>query len=203
MAILVSGRNIIKSVAGVIYEMHPYHMPEGIDVIIGKLNDYFDSNKGEGGSVDDVFKCFKWESWNDMYKWMKEFLKSIPEFRELNVSRCNKDKNIKYGDDENNGFKLTDRYMRETKDGRYTDFIDLDACTRNIANEIQWSEENQDDCFLCEFAKNYGSTEPSDCEACRLCTINPNYGYNRKPHPMSLKPKNQWTEEEKEKYEFD
>lgn len=42
--------------------------------------------------------------------------------------------------------------------------------------------------------------EPSDCEECKTCIANPKYKCNRIPHPMSLKPKNQWTEEEKENF---
>ena len=59
-----------------------------------------------------------------------------------------------------------------------------------------------EDCFLCEYAKEYGSMEPSECEQCKNCLCNPKIRYNRETHPMALKPKKDWTEEEKEKYKL-
>ena len=56
-----------------------------------------------------------------------------------------------------------------------------------------------EDCFLCKYTKEYGSMEPGD-PRCDTCICNPNVKYKRETHPMALKPKKDWTEEEKAKY---
>lgn len=192
----VSNKNIIQSVAGVLYKMHPYHNPEKIEVIIKKFDDYFREKK-----PNDTFCLVDFESEKDLYKFIKEFLMSIPEFLAYNISQKKKDEGVKNADDERNqGIVFSSRYDVESYDRRYFDFIDLDAAIGNITNEIIRLEEDDADCFLCKFALKYGSMEPSDCKECETCIANPKYKCNRIPHPMSLKPKNQWTEEEKENF---
>ena len=112
-----------------------------------------------------------------------------------------KDEGVKDADDErNSGIIFVSRYTVETQDNRYTDFVDLDACVRNIVRQIDIIEQMDEDCFLCKYAKEFGSMEPSDSEVCKNCLCNPKIKYNRETHPMALKPKKDWTKEEKEKY---
>ena len=136
-------------------------------------------------------------------KWLKDILGQIPEYHELNVSRYLKEKGIKADDIENSGFKFISRYTEETFDDRYTDFIDLDALISNISLDIDWLQQMNKDCFLCKYAKEYGSMEPSDSDKCKKCMCNPDIRYERETHPMALKPKKEWTEEEKIKYNLD
>lgn len=201
MKVRISKRKIIGAVAGVIYEMHPYHKPEGIDKIIDAVNKWCDDTPDCGGRIKDAFKLFEWDSWKDFEKWLNDFLKNILEFRQLNISRKLKDEGVKDADDErNSGIIFVSRYTVETQDNRYTDFVDLDACVRNIVRQIDIIEQMDEDCFLCKYAKEYGSMEPSDSEVCKNCLCNPKIKYNRETHPMALKPKKDWTKEEKEKY---
>ena len=44
--------------------------------------------------------------------------------------------------------------------------------------------------------------EPGD-ERCSTCICNPDIKYKRESHPMSIKPRKEWTEEEKIKYNLD
>lgn len=201
--IRISNGQIIESVAGVIYRMHPYHNPEGINVIIEKVNKWCDETPDCSGRIDDTFKLFEWDSFDDFTKWLNDFLKSILEFRQLNVSKCLKEKGVKDADDErNSGIRFTHRYAKETKDDRYNDFVDLDACIRNIVRSIDVSQQMDEDCFLCKYAEEYGSMNPSNCELCNNCLCNPRIRYNRETHPMALKPKKDWTDEEREKYKL-
>lgn len=203
MKVRISNRQIIGAVAGVIYEMDPYHNPEGIDKIIGAINKWCDETADCSGRTKDTFKLFEWENWRDFEKWLDEFLKGILEFRRLNISKDLKEKGVKDCDDERNqGFAFTDRYTRETQDKRYYDFIDLDACIRNIVRQIDVLQQMDEDCFLCKYAEEYGSMTPTDCDRCNNCLCNPKIKYNRETHPMALKPKKDWTEEEKEKYKL-
>lgn len=195
--IRISNRKIISSVAGVIYEMHPYHLPEDFNVIINKFEEYFHSIK------EDTFVLCEFENKKALYKWLKEFLMDIEEFKNLNISRKLKDEGVKDTNDmRNSGIYFTSRYDKTELDTRYNDFIDLDACIRNIYNEILIKESLDHDCFLCEHAEYYGSCNPSPSKICEICINNPKYTDNHKPHPMSLKPHNEWTEEEKKLYEL-
>ena len=198
----ISNRDVINGVAGVLYEMHPYNKPEGIDVIIDAINKWFEENDTHG-RTNSVYHSIKFKDIKEFYTWLKDFLKGIKEFKDYNISRKLKDAGVKDADDERNqGFRVTDRYTVETKDSRYSDFIDLDAAINIICNQIINLEKLGDDCFLCKYAKEYGSMEPGD-ERCKTCLCNEEISYKREPHPMSLKPHNQWTEEEKEKYGLD
>lgn len=195
----ISNKEIIGSVAGVIYKMHPYHNPENINVIITKLIEYFNTIEGR----DDTFKLLDFKDWSDFKKWIKGFLMEIKEFRQLNISKKLKDAGIDDIDnDRNTGFQITTSWTIKTNDSRYSDFIDLDACIQNIVYEVSTLKENDDDCFLCNYAKEYGSTEPGNHARCKTCICNPEIKYNRVPHPMSLKPRNEWTDEEKIKYKL-
>lgn len=199
----ITNKLIINSVVGVIYQMHPYHNPEGINKIVQKINKWCDETPDCIGSIKDTFKIFEWNTWEDFEKWLNDFLNDILEFRQLNISRKLKDEGIKDIDDErNSGIRFVDRYTVDTQDERYTDFIDLDACVRNIVRQIGLIQQMDEDCFLCKYAKEYGSMEPSECEQCKNCLCNPKIRYNRETHPMALKPKKDWTEEEKEKYKL-
>lgn len=191
----ISNKDIIGAVAGNIYRMHPYHMPEGIDKIMGYLNKVIDESPDCGGRVDDTFKLFEFEDFKVFKKWLKDILEQVPEYHELNVSRKLKERGVKSGDPENSGFVFTSRYDASGLATRYTDFIDLDALIGNIAYDIDKMGQINDDCFLCKYAKSYGSMEPGD-KRCEKCICNPNIRYERETHPMALKPKNEWTEEE-------
>lgn len=192
----ISNKELIGCVTGVIYKMHPYHQPDNLDIIIDEIDKYFD-DKDKG---DKRFKLVDFKDWKEFKDWLKEFLMNIKEFRQLNISRKLKDAGVDdINDDRNKGIQIIDRYTVKNKDSRYSDFIYLDACIQNIVYELTILRENDDDCFLCLYAKEYGSMEPAN-EICKTCICNPKIKYNRVPHPMSIKPHNQWTEEEKKKY---
>ena len=129
----ISNKDIIGAVAGNIYRMHPYHMPEGIDKIMGHLNKVIDESPDCGGRVDDTFKLFEFEDFKAFKKWLKDILEQVPEYHELNVSRKLKERGVKSGDPENSGFVFTSRYDASGLATRYTDFIDLDAWGRGIS----------------------------------------------------------------------
>lgn len=196
----VSGRDIIQAVAGTIYAMHPYHAPEGMDKIMANLVKVIDETPDVSGRVDDTFKLFEFETWRALEDWIENVLKQTPEYEDLNVSRQLKERGVKASDPENSGFAFHTRYDKSNLDSRYTDFVDLGALIRNIVRAIDTSQQMDEDCFLCKFAKEYGSMEPSESEQCKHCLCHPDVRFNRETHPMALKPHNEWTEEEKEKY---
>lgn len=199
MKVRISNKEIIGAVAGNIYRMHPYHMPEGIDKIMEYLNKVIDETPDCSGIVDDTFKLFEFDNFTEFKTWLKEILEQVPEYHELNVSRKLKEQGIKADDPENSGFVFTSRYDASGLATRYTDFIDLGALIGNICMEIDRMQQMNEDCFLCKYAERYGSMEPGD-ERCANCICNPKIRYCRETHPMALKPKKDWTPEEIEQY---
>lgn len=159
--------------------MHPYNKPENIDKIIDAINDLFI----EYGD-NYIFVDFK-----EFIEKLKSKLFDTLEFRQLNISKALKDAGVKDTNDERNkGIMFTSRYTNtNTDDFRYNDFIDLDACISNIRYYLKCLTD-MDDCFLCKYAKEYGSTKPGD-NICKTCINNPNFANRRISHPMALKPK--------------
>ena len=196
----VTNNKLIEAFAGVIYSMHPYHKPENFDKIIDALLKRLDTKAETYKGKKLTFIMLEYESINDFKKKLKEFLFEIKEFRQLNISKKLKDAGVEDIDDKrNSGIVFSTRYDINTEDDRYKDFIDLDACVQNIVRSIDRITQFDEDCFLCKYAKEYGSMEPAD-PRCDTCICNPNVTYKRETHPMALKPRKDWTEEEKDKY---
>ena len=196
----VTNNQLIEAFAGVIYRMHPYHKPENFDKIMDALLKRLDTKAETYKGKKLTFIVLEYESINDFRKKLKEFLFEIKEFRQLNISKKLKDAGVEdINDDRNKGYRFSTRYDVDTEDERYTDFIDLDACIQNIVCSVDRIIQFDEDCFLCKYTKEYGSMEPAD-PRCDTCICNPNITYKRETHPMALKPRKDWTEEEKAKY---
>ena len=187
----VTNSQLIEAFAGVIYKMHPYHKPENFDKIMDALLKRLDTKAEIYNGKKLTFIMLEYESINDFEKKLKEFLFNIKEFRQLNISKKLKDA----------GVRFSTSYDVDTEDKRYTDFVDLDACVQNIVFSLDRIIQFDDDCFLCKYAKEYGSMEPGD-PRCDTCICNPNVKYKRETHPMALKPRKDWTKEEKDKYDI-
>lgn len=196
----VTNRQLIEAFTGVIYRMHPYNKPENFDKIIDALLKHLDTKAETHNGKKLTFIMLEYESINDFKKKLKKFLFEIKEFRQLNISKKLKDAGVEDIDDErNSGIKFSTRFDVDTEDEIYTDFVDLDACIQNIVFSVNRIIQFDGNCFLCKYAKEYGSMKPGD-PRCDTCICNPNVKYKRETHPMALKPKKDWTEEEKAKY---
>ena len=196
----VTNSQLIEAFTGVIYRMHPYHKPENFDKIMDALLKRLDTKAETHNGKKLTFIMLEYESIDDFKKKLKEFLFEIKEFRQLNISKKLKDAGVEdINDDRNKGYRFSTRYDVDTEDERYTDFIDLDACIQNIVCSVDRIIQFDEDCFLCKYTKEYGSMEPGD-PRCDTCICNPNVTYKRETHPMALKPRKDWTEEEKAKY---
>ena len=196
----VSNSQLIEAFTGVIYRMHPYHKPENFDKLMDALLERLDTKAENYKGKKLTFIILEYESINDFKKKLKEFLFEIKEFRQLNISKKLKDAGVEdINDDRNKGYRFSSAYDVDTEDERYTDFVDLDACIQNIVCSVDRIIQFDEDCFLCKYAKEYGSMEPGD-PRCDTCICNPNVKYKRETHPIALKPRKDWTEEEKLKY---
>ena len=189
MKILLTKRKLVKHILGVIYALAPGNYPRNIDKIHEYIIKYCKENiKDYHTEIDS----------SELQNYIKNMMLNCEEFTQLNISQKRWDKGIRnYKDKNNSGFAFTavghddngiPCTMYTVKE--YSDFVDLDAVFQNVSREIIIEEEQDEDCFLCKFAGKYGNMEPTDCKECNTCCINPNYKFNRIPHPKSLLPRN-------------
>lgn len=191
--IVVTNKSIVNAVAGVIYEMHPYHAPENMGILMEHVVGKLDAEPDCEDVVNKRFKCFQF---ND-YRHLKDFITHLLNhevFEDLNTSRASKESGVA-----DSAIKSITRYANYGFDTRYTDFVDLDACIRNICSQIERDSEDKG-CFLCAYAKEYYSIEPSNCDKCHECVHNAISFDYYEPHPLSLKARKNWTDEEIVKY---
>lgn len=183
----INRRTFIASIVKTIYEMAPGFKPRNIDKIINnlieKLNTADIRNKFGVTKVPTHFAIARLETDKELRDLITYALDQ-DEVRELNISNNNY----------KNGNIQTDRavFVTETSDEPDIDddFIDLAALAQNSFIEVIMQEQMREDCFLCKFAKEYSSTEPSDCDECKHCVLNPDYSYKRITHPIALIPIN-------------
>lgn len=126
---------IIESVfighaVGTIFQGAPYHKPRNIEKIVDDIHNYF---------IKHGIKCM--DSYlfdvdqNDRYELVKKIMMSSQAFVDLNLSQDEIDRGVKYGDEDRSSFGFCGR---DFKLKEYYDFIDLDACIRNINKSLYW-----------------------------------------------------------------
>lgn len=175
----ISGAEFISIVAKNIVYLHPYNNPPKLDVILQDLH-----NRIHG---DKEWVLMDFENFDELEKYIKDFLLSKKEFCDYNISKKLWDEGVRDCEDPRNaGMMFSDRYSGPTKE---ENFIDLDACIRNIAMDVKRTVENSRDCFLCKYSVKYGSTEPSASDRCKKCKCNPKYRCNFEWHENALKPR--------------
>lgn len=181
-------RRVTAIIIGIIYEMAPGRKPRSIGKIVDHI--VMALNTPNEHNFFEITKCpthFSLGYYSDP-KQIKEMVKyalDCKEFIQLNISNIKWRNGQREPDEE---IVFTDRYSDEPEVD--TDFIDLDACIGNITCAIQYDADSEGECFLCKYAKKYGSSDPSDSKVCATCANNPNYGFHRVAHPMSLVPHN-------------
>lgn len=185
----ISNKCIIKNIAGVIYEFAPYSKPRNIDKIIdhviNKIDDYKEKSKVKHKYE---FTVLTFVNYDTFYNILKEWLFSCKEYEQLNISELEWKKGIT---EPSNGisFVTAASVIDEERD-----FIDLDACVRNIYNSIiEEIINDKTNCFLCKHAEEYGSMTPSNNKICKTCTnnvTNKSIKNNYETHPYALLPRN-------------
>lgn len=192
-------RSFISSLSGLAYEMAPGFKPRNFDKIIDYVKENFEQFEG----FKDWEVKFNGKVW-ELKNACKNFLMQCQEFRQLNISQKRYDLGQREPDSgfavvavghDSNGVPCSIMTPEE-----YCDFIDLDAFCSNLAGALSFdSEASETSCFLCKFAKSYGSLEPSGCDTCEHCLNNPkneDYWYKYETHPLAEKNPSEMTEEE-------
>lgn len=133
---IISNKSFIKSVVGVIYRMSPENKPRNIEKIVDYIKNHFleiaDYKENSG-------YCSLGVEEKDFYKFVHDFMFGCPEFVELNKSQYE----LEHPEKELPQFVAIDRYTSIKPE---YDFIDLDACVRNIVKDYS-GEFLDDDLF--------------------------------------------------------
>jgi len=132
---IISNRRFIQYTIGVIYRQAPGHKPRNVDKIVDFIKNYFVvdcKDKESYFKTNDGYVSFRIEE-EDLVDFIEECLMSCDDFRNLNLSQDEVDRGISVDDENRDDFVGIDRY---TNIKEYYDFIDLDACIRNIAFEF-------------------------------------------------------------------
>ena len=117
MNTIISLPSFINTSVGQIYRLAPNYSPRNIGIITTKIIEEF---KKDAQRISNDFFYYSVDV-NEVQKFTENILMAIDEFQELNLSE----------EEYRNGVKVTDE-----RTGHYDDFVDLDACIRNIANII-------------------------------------------------------------------
>lgn len=168
--ITISKRVLIEAVAGAAVAMHPYNDPPALGRIIAHLS----AELGKAG-ISEV------PGQGALCGLLKDMLFSCPEFRQLNISKSRWDQGQRDIDQDG-------RFMSCSGDPRENDFVDIWALCQNAA--AAYIALDDDGCFLCAHASEYGSMEPSAREECARCFRNPALRDERQWHPWALLPRN-------------
>lgn len=129
--------DIAGAIAKNCYQMHPFHNPESVYRIIRdtftELREFrFMKNPPfTYAMVGKDFECLQSVRPADLFNELNRILMSLPDFRKLNLSLVEKRADITDPDDPSHsgGICFVSRYGGPAKEN---DFIDLDACSRNI-----------------------------------------------------------------------
>ena len=178
-------KDVIAVISSCIIKMSPYidsKRLECINNIILSVSDKF--------MQSDVYPKNSYSSNHYLYmtkeefkQWLNDSLFNIDEFRNLNLSYNEQESGITVDDENRLKYNFTSMYDIEFKDSWKDDFIDLDACIRNIYLSVIKSID-ESDCFTCIHNNCKESSE------CSNCINNPkfknNYQYENQPFSNAI-----------------
>lgn len=136
--ICLSERDLLGAVGFWAYSQCPNRMPRKIETVMEKLKE-----KIRGQFVNwNEFYYIEIES-SKIHEYIHELLFSIPEWQEWNLSLIEYEKGIKVDDENRSKYSFTSAYDKETAESWKSDFVDLDAFTRNVSRLIGMITESE------------------------------------------------------------
>lgn len=141
--------DFIRYSMGEIYALAPKYNPRHVDEILQGIIENF---KKDCKHVGSDFFCHDVEI-QDLPEFVAGILSPIQKFRDLNLSSNEYQQGISVDDENRTQFAFISRYNTISEDD---DFIDLDACIRNIAEQLYYSEFTS---FLLDKLDNNASSE--------------------------------------------
>jgi hypothetical protein len=116
--------------------MSPYFKPRKIDEIIEYVNNYII----ERANYKDYTYASLWVDEDKVYDFIETMLMNCQAFKELNLSQYEIDNGIGL-DDDRKTFEFVGMNISIKQE---YDFVDLDACIRNIVKDIEWHFLDED-----------------------------------------------------------
>lgn len=134
---ILTNKDLIKSASGVITKMAPGMKPRNLQAIVDYIDKYFREefkNRDDSYCVDNLVILDIEE--DEIYDFVDKLLKGCKEFNDLNLSQDEIDRGITV-DDPSRLERITSKepYLPLPKFYIH-DFIDLDACIRNINKDL-------------------------------------------------------------------
>lgn len=178
--ILITEDVLLFAIGGTLFRQAPNGQPRKVENIMQKARDNFRSK---------AYSKYEWYVYGvpeeDLTSFIKDLLWDIPEFQELNLSQEEFEIGVKVDDDSRGRYTLISSYDKETKENWRREFIDLDACIRNIKQELIKQDNFSRDCFDCKYSTQESYKQDTKENKCTTCSINPklynNYEGNRRP----------------------
>lgn len=137
--VITTTREILASFAYCIIKSSPYPSVTNLSEILEAIRKFIIS-KGYKDELecDDKFNgaLYFERTYKELHELFKEIRDNVPEFNKLNITKRELDKGFADPNYDNRPVKfgITGRGVVNPRD---TDFIDLDACIRNVLNMIE------------------------------------------------------------------
>lgn len=171
-------RELMFAISGQLYSQAPNRQPRKVEIIMNEVRNKY----REKAFNDNGYYSLRVEN---LYKYIKELLMSIPEFVELNLTQNEYEKGIKVDDKNRGKYRVTSMYDKNTSESWKNDFIDLDAFIKNVYRNIYVMKDADTDCFCCIYDDGKFNSDK-----CKECFINPNHTIN---YECSRKPRDKYT----------
>lgn len=139
---IFSVSEIVKAVAGCIYEIAPNYAPRKMSTIMSKFVDKLHSHSDTQTNINRGYNTFYFFEGDFTYieKILREVLWDIPEFLELNLTWNEFERGLRPGDeDREDSICFVSRYGSSI-DNWKDDFIDLDAVVQNVIYILKLEE---------------------------------------------------------------
>ena len=136
--IIINKNSLVGHIAMWLYRLAPKNQPRKIEAIMKHVNSRIDSVFDIPFKYDTEFKKRDFEDINDLYRFIDELMKSIKEFRELNLTWQEYEAGIDVDSpDREGGIMFTSMYDTRSSEDWYTkDFIDLDAFVQDVVYSL-------------------------------------------------------------------
>jgi hypothetical protein len=132
--IIIDKAELVGHIAMWLYRLAPKHRPRKVDSIIDDVIKYVDDTFTAPLKSDPEFRTHDFENRDSLYSYIDTMMKSIKEFRELNLTWREYISGIDVDSpDRESVIVFTSRYKVESADAWFEeDFVDLDAFVQDV-----------------------------------------------------------------------
>lgn len=136
--IIISNSELVGHIAMWLYRIAPKHRPRKVDSIIDSVIKYVDDTFTAPLKSDPEFRTRDFENKDSLYSYIDTMMKSIKEFRELNLTWREYVSGIDVDSpDRESVVEFTSMYKVESVDAWFEeDFVDLDAFVQDVTHSL-------------------------------------------------------------------